>query len=276
MESGYLEVFGARGTYPAARPEFMRYGGNTTCFALPLSDRVIVFDAGSGASVLALELLESADLPRRIDFLFTHFHFDHVCGFPSFAPLYDEGFEVHIHLNDQQVLGEGGLRGLFQQPWWPIGWAELESSIEFESYSGGLDLGGVCIGSTELHHPGSSLAFRVQCGERAVVIATDHEHGTAEHEALAALCQGADAVIYDAHFTPDEYSDRIGWGHSTWRHGLRLIEAASARRLLLTHHDPRRTDDAMDAILSDARKESDQIGAAHEGLQIPIAPEATQ
>jgi ribonuclease BN (tRNA processing enzyme) len=131
------------------------------------------------------------------------------------------------------------------------------------------------VSAIEANHPGGSLAYRVDFKGRSVVYATDTEHGTERDLQLEEFSRGADLLIYDAMYTEDEYlgrtgSPKVGWGHSTWQHGVKLAEAAKVGSLCLFHHEPIRTDDALDALLRTVRKQRKATIAAREGMTIRL------
>jgi len=265
-----LTVLGARGTHPTPGSEYLRYGGHTSSLALRLPDRVVLLDAGTGIISLGRRLVADASLPRRIEVFPTHFHWDHIAGLPPFAPCYDAGFEIHVHLAAEAAeTGEKALRGVFSPPYWPTGWDGLKARVSLHELPEKLQLEACTVAHASLRHPGGAVGLRLDGPKASAVLITDHEHdGETPDEAVVALCRDADHVLYDAHFKPADYESHRGWGHSTWVAGVRLVRTAGAGRLWLYHHNPEYDDTAMDELLNEARGAMTNVGAARPGLEI--------
>ncbi len=273
MSTGDLITLGARGSYPTPRASMMTYGGNTTAFALSGQRSTLLIDAGTGVIRFGHELVADVRACREIDWLFTHFHLDHVCGLPSFAPVYDASFRIRVHLApDQMGSGEGALRNMFSPPYWPIGWDALAAEITFHPLGERFERDGLAITRHALNHPGGCNAYRLEGKAGTAVIATDTEPTTDGTDAadLSAFCEGADTILYDSHFTPEEYETHRGWGHSTWAEGAKLSRQSGATRLVLVHHNPERDDSELGRSEADARAAFSGTVAAREGMTIPI------
>ena len=272
MNADRIIVLGARGSYPTPSADRMKYGGNTTAFVLPFEDRTLFVDAGSGVISCGLRLANSDTPAREIDFLFTHYHLDHISGLPSFAPLYMRNFRVRIHLpRERMEEGMAALRAICSPPYYPVGWEKMEADISFHELPELFEYSRLSIQTSALCHPGGSLAYRIDGVGRSVVLATDTEHHPGNTDrTLTELCGGADHILYDAHYTDEEYRTRTGWGHSTWREGVRLAKETGAERLTLVHHNPDRNDGAMDTLLQEARGLFPGTDAAYEGMVIPL------
>ena len=101
------------------------------------------------------------------------------------------------------------------------------------------------------------------------IIRRDHEPGNAEVDrGLRAIARNADALIYDAQYTAEEYASRKGWGHSTWQEAVAIAKEAKVRRLVLFHHDPNRDDRALEEIVAQAQREFPNTVAAREAMTV--------
>ena len=127
-------------------------------------------------------------------------------------------------------------------------------------------IGDIAITMARLNHPDPVYGFRLDHGGHAIVYATDTEHFACVDPTLKRLAAGADILIYDAQYTPDEYPGKVGWGHSTWQAGADLARAAGVPQLVLFHHDPNRTDAQLAAIEAEAQAHLPGTIAAREGV----------
>ena len=267
----HLTVHGARGSMAVSDPEYMRYGGNTTCFEVAMDDhRRLLIDCGSGLRRLQQRLPETTGLSFIV--LMTHYHWDHILGLPLFSPLWKPDNEflfvgAAAEGRDAQVcLGEA-----IRPPWFPVSMLDSPASISYRRAAEPFEAWGIGVRPAALNHPQGVMAYRIDGPKSSVVVATDHEAGTAADDVLLELAQGADVLIHDSQYTPEEYaSQKSGWGHSTWVQATEVAEAAGVRHLVLTSHDPDRTDDEIDAIVEQARQRFRDTEGAREGLSLPL------
>ncbi len=263
-----------RGSVPAPGAGTQRYGGNTPCLEVVAGNRRIILDAGSGIRALG-ERLRDSGAPVQADILLSHYHYDHLQGLPFFAPLAEpqNRFVFHGPRREGRSV-QDVLEGQMVPPYFPVTLDQLaRAAIEFRSIEPGepFNIGGVRISSAELEHPGGNLGYRLEYGGRTLVYATDVEHTDSPTEELVDLARGADVLLHDAMYTSDEYEERRGWGHSTWRGALATAAAARVRRLVLFHHDPDRADRALDALLRRAQRTFPRTIAAREGLTLRLS-----
>lgn len=272
---------GARGTIASPGPGTVRYGGNTPCVEV-LSDggTRMYLDSGTGLYAAGKELLQSGHpAGQPIHLALSHTHWDHIEGFPLFAPLHAAGeapFRVRVHGSAQHL--EAFLHA-FSSPegraFFPVPIEDMPAHVETAEVTGRFEIGDLQISSAALPHPGGCTGYRVTERGSGAVLAycTDTEHP--EHgldQAVVQLAHNADLLLYDATFTPEEYEDgRQGWGHSTWLHATQIARECTVRRLLLFHHAPEHDDDVLEAILTDARREFANTDLATEGHRYTLA-----
>jgi phosphoribosyl 1,2-cyclic phosphodiesterase len=266
-----FRIRGVRGSFPAFGPDFLRYGGHTTCFSLETPEGLIVIDAGTGLTQVEADR-PTAPPALPIHVLFTHFHIDHLVGLPGFAPLYRAGQPVTLWGDaERQPRWESAVRTLFAPPYWPMDMARLPARVAMRDLpaDAALDLLGVRISWCPVLHPQTCLAYRLQTPSASIVIATDHECGDAALDArFLEFCRHADFLVYDAQYTPEEYARHRGWGHSTWKDGAAIARQAGVGELVLTHHDRRRTDPEIDSVVAQARAVFPRTRAASDGLAL--------
>jgi len=284
-----LDLWGVRGTIPSPGADKVRYGGHTMCSSIKLLDgSCLVVDAGTGIKDLGDALMKEAAVTGaapRVVLLLTHFHLDHIMGFPFFAPLYAPGAIVTIYSPVSPAETEGCLAGLMGGWYYPLEMTETAAEKTFFRFGDGLKAGGVRITSCPLHHPGGSVAYRLDVEEPAgagsgpmrraagtaggsVVFSTDTEPPDGKlDERLAGFARGAGLMISDAMYTPEEYaSGKKGWGHSTWLEAVKTARAAGVERLLLSHFNPDHDDAAVDDIARRAAEALPGTAAARQGM----------
>ncbi|MDF1563216.1 MAG: MBL fold metallo-hydrolase [Deltaproteobacteria bacterium] len=274
-----MRFWGTRGSLPSPGPETPRYGGNTSCIEVRAGEHLLIFDAGSGIRELGNRLLR--DMPITAHVFFTHYHWDHIMGFPFFGPLFVPGNEINLYgetKDDQDVLQI--LKGQMRGPYFPVTMEqEARSTLRSHELIPGSEVmvGDARVTTCRLHHPNDALAFRIDHHGRAVVYATDIEHDPALDRPLIELCRGADALIYDSTYTDTEYAGHIGWGHSTWRAGVDIAKAAKVKQFIIFHHLPERTDREVAGIERAARRVFPGAIAAREGMELtyPAAARVT-
>ena len=276
-----VRFWGVRGSVPSPGPQTAAVGGNTSCVELRFGDEVIVLDAGTGLRALG-ERLVAGGRPVSLSVLFSHVHWDHIQGFPFFPALFRSSTELALYGRPDEGSLESALRAQMTWPNFPVQLEAVPARLRY----GGFELerpfaiGSAIVQSTRLNHPNGVVAYRVEHDGRAVVYATDTEHyGDRVDKNLVKLAEGADVLIYDAQYTPEEYAgviggSRVGWGHSTWVEGVRVARAAGVGQLVLFHHDPAHDDAAVGAIERAAQTVLAGTVAAREGLEIHLAGRA--
>jgi phosphoribosyl 1,2-cyclic phosphodiesterase len=261
-----VRFLGVRGSIPVPGP-LTTAGGNTACVEVTAGDTRIILDAGSGLRTLGHERL--AHGPRHSTILLSHLHWDHVCGLPFFTPIYVPGHRVEIASGPNGVMPtHDAIRALFKAPFFPVDFAELAGQVTVRELPAHdrFTIGDLTITTARLNHPDPVYGFRLEHGGQSIVYATDTEHFACVDPTLKKLAAGADILIYDAQYTPDEYPTKVGWGHSTWQAGADLARAAGVPQLVLFHHDPARTDPQLAALEAAARAHLPGTVAAREGM----------
>jgi phosphoribosyl 1,2-cyclic phosphodiesterase len=266
-----LRFWGVRGSIPTPAAENMKYGGNTACLEVRTpSGESLIFDGGTGIRPLSMQMVAEGRPVRRTNIFLTHFHWDHLQGLPFFAPLYDENNHVVFHSSHPVAHLRDVLAGQMATPYFPMQFERLGSRMHFSQvHAEPEDFGGVSVSCFPLHHPQGASGYRIACGAAVIVYASDHEHGNAEVDrGLRDVARGADVLVYDAQFTPEEYAARQGWGHSTWLEATRVARDAGVKQLVLFHHDPNHDDAMMEHILEDAGKHFGNTSLAREGQRL--------
>lgn len=272
--SDCLEVrfWGTRGSLPASGPLTQVYGGNTSCVEVRADGHLLVFDAGTGIRAFGSTLM-AAGRPPPIHLFFSHYHWDHIMGFPFFTPIYVPGADLHLYgetKNGQSVLEI--LSGQMHPPYFPIKWNTVNASVDWTPVTPGREivLGDVTIKTCRINHPQHALSYRVEYGGRSVVYATDIEHGSDLDTTFVEFIEGADVLIMDCSFTEPEYPAREGWGHATWEAGSDFADRAGVDTFVIFHHLPERTDPELAAIEQAAQALRPTTVAAREGMTFSL------
>jgi phosphoribosyl 1,2-cyclic phosphodiesterase len=261
-----VRFLGVRGSIATPGAE-LSAGGNTACLEVCAGDTRIILDAGTGLRALGNERMAAG--PRHSTILLSHLHWDHVCGLPFFTPVYVPGHRVEIASGPNGVLPlEDAIRGIFRAPFFPVDFADLGGQVTTRELRANerFTIGDIEITMARLNHPDPVYGFRLEHDGHSIVYATDTEHFACVDPTLKRLAAGADILVYDAQYTPDEYPSKVGWGHSTWQAGAELARAAGVPQLVLLHHDPARTDAQLAAIEAVAHADLPGTVAAREGM----------
>jgi phosphoribosyl 1,2-cyclic phosphodiesterase len=270
-----IKFWGVRGSTPTPQPENLRYGGNTSCVEVRCGDRIFIFDCGTGLRVLGQQLRrEFEDHPLNAHVFVTHFHWDHIQGIPFFGPLYDRSenrFTFHSSKRTRSL--KRVMEEQMASPYFPVDMNEMKAQRTFyDIEEGRASFGSVNVEAKWLNHPQGCMGFRLETPEGVVVYATDNEPGDAVFDkAVRQLAAGADVLIYDAQYLPEEYEARKrGWGHSHWREAINVVMESGAKELVLFHHDPDHDDACLDKVVQAASNYYPRVRAAAEGAEISL------
>jgi len=261
-----IKIYGSRGSAPNFTGNNTKYGGNTSCVLVETSGRPLVIDCGSGLAWFAREGRGNFDI------LLSHLHIDHIVGLGMFAPLWQEGNDIRLFTKsrDGRPLKEQ-VFGIFRPPYWPFDLSErvcaeviaVEEDVPFSV------CGNVVVTPFRLEHPNDTIGFRIDdlAAGKSVAYISDHEQiGDRGRSPV----QGADVIIFDAAFLPEDYTTRKGFGHSDYLAGIKLAEESGCGRMVFFHLASNYSDEMIDKAVRDAGLPADKYMFAYDGMEIVI------
>lgn len=260
------------------------FGGASPCVEVERPGAApLILDLGSGVRGLGARDMARGAGPRTYNVIMSHVHWDHIMGFPFFAPAYVAGNHIRIYGCHAEI--EHALRRQQAPPSFPVAFDRLGARIEFVRLEPGrrYDIDGVAVTGMLQAHSGDSYAYRLEHGGKVLIYTTDSEHkleNPRENEAFAAFFRDADMVIFDAMYSLAEaVSIREDWGHSSNVVGVELCQLAGAKHLVLFHHEPASDDAAITRIWRDAVRLEEitrgegaplRVSAAYDGLELDV------
>ncbi len=287
-----VRFWGVRGSIASPGPKTVRYGGNTTCIEIRTdNNELLVLDAGTGIFPLSQTLL--AELPVTANVLISHSHWDHIQGLPFFIPNFIPGNTLRLHGGFDPVSGKGVEQVMsvqLQYSYFPVREAEMKARIEYVTLKPGetVEIGSAKVTPVLLSHPVIDFGYRIECNGKSVFFTGDHEppyniyepgdEGYAEYQtfvdektlAIEDAIRDVDVFIADCSYTDEEYPAKKGWGHGTFSSSIATAKAAGAKLLFCTHHEPTRSDDALEAVFATALAAN---ATSVQGLDVRLARE---
>ncbi len=270
-----IRFWGVRGSTPTPQVENMRYGGNTPCVEVRINNHIYIFDCGTGFRNLGKSLIaEYGSTPIYAHVFLSHFHWDHIQGIPFFQPLYENPDNYFFFHSSSRTRGlQRAIEEQMTDPYFPVDMSEMAAHCNFfDMEEERVAFDDCTVQSLWLNHPQGCLGFRLETDNEVFVYATDTEPGhTVFDRNVRKLAEGADVLVYDAQYLPDEYqARRRGWGHSHWREAADIVAATGTKELVLYHHDPDHDDQCVDAIVKSASDHCPHVRAAREGDLIEL------
>lgn len=262
-------------------------GGNTTCVEITTGDDTIIIDCGTGMRALGYALMNTEfGRGQGLAHIFlTHAHWDHLQGFPFFAPAYVPGNKLifyAVNHNPRDYL----LHQQVAPAYFPITPDEMPATMEFVQLEEGeqFQIGRTAVTSMALYHPGTAYAYRFDDGESVFVFASDGEYKSLDSAGLDQYINffhNADALAFDCQFSlRDVLLSKADWGHSSAMIGVEIAERARVDKLITTHYDPADTDDQIYNVADSARRYASltptpgevEVIVGHEGLELFLGP----
>ena len=270
-----VTFWGVRGSISTPNTEYMQYGGNTSCVELRTSNNnLFIIDAGTGIRKLGKSLLKKEYRPRgNINLLISHHHWDHIQGFPFFAPILHDDHKIVIYgarKTDYRI--HTIMEGQMAYPYFPVSLDQMRAKIGFKELEQETTLvEDVAVKTLPLNHPQGANGFRFEADGKALAYCSDTEHTSGEIDKnIVALAKEADLLIYDCTYTPDEYESRKGWGHSTYEEGIKVAREAGVKTFGVFHHAPDHDDAFMDRIAQEVQRLHKNSVVLKEGIEMEL------
>jgi phosphoribosyl 1,2-cyclic phosphodiesterase len=261
-----VRFWGTRGSIATPGEATIKYGGNTACTEVRCGEQLLILDAGTGIRVLGASLLrEFQQRPIKGHIFVGHTHWDHIQGFPFFAPAFNPSNEFTIYsLHGAEKPLNKVFRGQMDNDYFPVLLSDMKAHLEFCELESEVRLGEIQVSYIFLNHPGLAVGFRISFAGRSLVYISDHENyarlapgGPSPNPMdleIARFAENAELLISEAQYTEEEYEQKKGWGHSTFLDALERAAQAKVKRLAIFHHDPSHDDAFLDGILEFCQK----------------------
>ncbi len=291
----YIKFWGTRGSVPVSGYEHLLYGGNTSCLEVRAGGQLIIIDAGTGIRALSKTLIGGEDAVKDIHLFISHTHWDHILGFPFFAPAYFKGRKIHIYAPKGS---RGAIReiftGILAREYFPVALDEMAANFEFHEvdHTSSVEIGSINLDFLWSNHPGPCISFRIRTKNMAIGYATDNEifggylgnpnelkPGHPIYESYLPMIHffsDCDWLIHEAQYSTEQYKRRIGWGHSSVNNATALAKLCKPQKWIITHHDPEATDQTLTnklhlhkALLAECDAELD-LSMAHDYMLIGL------
>ena len=254
-----IRCWGSRGSVAVSGREYIKYGGDTTCVeVVGRSGDLIIIDAGTGIRTLGNRLIKEKRFD--INLLLTHAHWDHLSGFPFFAPIYNEECSIKVYgPQPTQASLKAIVSKTMKTPYFPIELEDIHAEITFLGMGNrGYSIGSVKITSIPLSHPNEGAGYRLDESGKSFVFLTDneltHRHPTGlDYGEYVKFAKGADLLFHDAEYKREEYGRTEGWGHSVYLDTVNFAFDSEVKALGLFHHNQDRTDDEIDEMVEVCR-----------------------
>ena len=251
-----IKFYGTRGSIPVCDKDYLEFGGNTTSIMITRDNgRVAIIDAGTGIRQLGIDLVKNRFHQNELFIGFTHFHWDHIQGFPFFEPAYDPNMVINILAmgKDSEIRNlEEIFKGQMKPEYFPVPLQNMGAKFNFlQLEQNVLDIKGAKVKVIKQNHPGVSFGYRLEDQGKSFVFCTDIEHGNSVQQDIVDFCKNADLLVHEAQYTTEQLKTNSGRGHSSYDQAIEVAERAGAKKLIITHHDPGHDD----AFLTEREKE---------------------
>lgn len=273
----YIDVtcWGSRGSTSAPHRDRLVYGGNTSCFVIETERNILILDGGTGIVPFGEALVGRREgAKKEIHLFLSHLHLDHISGIPSFKPIYQPGYRVHIYggRRTDEMLEEQ-LGTVFGPPYWPVRLCDCPAYKGSHGIASGEAVKlpeGISVRAIEANHPDGAVLYQISANGISIIYGLDCEMDAGMERKLAPFAEGADLLICDAQYSPDDYKAHQGWGHSAWTGWVKLAERCRVNRIWFSHFAWEYREEQLRKMDRDIKEVLPQALCVKEGLTIRL------
>ena len=245
------------------------------------TNNIAIFDAGTGIRDLGKEYLKAEHKQDEIFIAFSHFHWDHIQGFPFFAQAFIKNQKINI-----LALGTGrefkNLKDIFRfqmrEEYFPVQLDNMGADFNFMLLDKDMEIFQAdesdpihtIVIANKHNHPGGAYGYRIEREGKVFVFCTDVEHGDTIDQNVVRLAENADLLVHEAQYTTEQLKNKKGWGHSSYEQAIQVAEMANVKQLAITHHDPDHDDEFLTKIEKECQQRYKNCFLAREQMEIEL------
>ena len=270
MKENKITFWGVRGSFPTPDRDKVDVGGHTSCVSLETKDEILVMDMGTGIKNLGEQIVSNPNSPSKINIILSHYHWDHIIGFPVFAPLFSDKYEINIYGKKDALEIRDIINHMLNPIFWPVSIDDFKAKLNFYTIDDEVQISNSINIKTQIHHhPNGALSYKILSNDKIISYVTDCEYKTGmPNEKLIKFSYDSDLLIHDAHFTPEDLVNHKGWGHSSLEQAVNMAKKSNSKQLALYHYSPSYNDAQIEIIEQKAKQAFSQTFAAKQGLVI--------
>jgi len=266
-----ITFWGVRGSFPTPDRDKMDFGGHTSCVSIETQEEIVIMDMGTGMKKLGESIVSNPNSPSKINIMLSHYHWDHLIGFPMFAPLFSDKYQINIYGKKDRIGVKDVINHMLDPIFWPVSFNDFKADLNFYTIGDNqIKISDNMMIESQVHqHPNGAFSYKVLSNDKTISYITDCEHMLGNiNENLINFAKNSDLLIHDAHFAKEDLSNHKGWGHSSWDQAVSMAQKSKSKQLALYHYSPDYNDTKINSIESDAKKIFKQTIAAKQGLVI--------
>ena len=270
MKKNKITFWGVRGSFATPDLDKMNFGGDTSCVSLETDNQIMILDMGSGARNLGRYIISNPNSPKILNIFLSHYHWDHMLGFLSFAPLFSNEYEINIYGKKDRLHLKDIINHMLDPIFWPASYDHFNAKLNFHNIDDKISLSENLVVESQIHnHPNDAFSYNILFDNKKVTYITDCEYISGEiNQKLIDFAKNADLLIHDSHFTKEDLPDHKGWGHSSWNQAITMAQKSNSKQLALYHYNPDYDDKKINLIEKHAQKIFKQTIAPKQGLVI--------
>lgn len=222
---------------------YMGLGTNSPCVEVQgdaTFKEQIIFDLGSGSTNVSI-----FPSTQKIHIFFTHFHYDHIQGFPFFGILYNPNIEVHFYSpypGFKTIVEE-----YMQYPYFPVTIEKMTKKRYFHPLKDRetVRIGDLHITSRPINHPGGCFSYKITDKQKKTYCYFSDVNIT--EELFQPSCEnkeylmGIDKMGLDCAMSFEDSVSKKFFGHSNFYIGIDFAELWNIKSIDIFHYDPAST-----------------------------------